>query len=220
MTQRAFRFHPLQVRMRDRDVRMAVRDWLGVVHAGDVDTRVVEEMGIWSGSVRIDLAVINGKLTGIELKSDSDTLKRLPLQAEIYSKVFDNVIIVVGSKYAERAKSIVPKWWGITIASHVDGVVCLSQDRAPDENPSQDPYLLAKLLWKAEAIQVLKKFGLARGCSAKSIKSIHNLLASELTISDLKHSVRDALKNRSSWLGQNTADNLNVSINTVLNPSS
>ena len=56
--------------MRDRDVRCAVMAYLDRLHAGDADTRVVQEMGIWSGSVRVDIAVINGELHGFELKSE------------------------------------------------------------------------------------------------------------------------------------------------------
>ena len=48
--------------MRDRDVRAAVRQDLDARHGGDTETRIVEEMGIWSGTVRIDIAVINGEL--------------------------------------------------------------------------------------------------------------------------------------------------------------
>jgi len=66
--------------MRDSDVRRAVKASLGAEYAHDADTRMVEEMGVWSGSVRIDIAIINGALTGYELKSDRDTLERLPRQ--------------------------------------------------------------------------------------------------------------------------------------------
>ena len=69
--------------MRDIDVRQAVKSYLKALHEDDPATRIVEEMGIWAGSVRIDIAVINGELSGFELKSDSDTLQRLPLQADI-----------------------------------------------------------------------------------------------------------------------------------------
>ena len=58
------------VSMRDIDVRRAVRKKLGEQYAHDPDTRIVEEMGIWSGTVRIDIAIINGELNGFELKSD------------------------------------------------------------------------------------------------------------------------------------------------------
>jgi hypothetical protein len=66
--------------MRDSDVRRAVKSWLAAEYAFDDDTRIVEEMGVWSGSVRIDIAIINGSLSGYELKSDRDTLDRLPHQ--------------------------------------------------------------------------------------------------------------------------------------------
>jgi hypothetical protein len=70
--------------MRDRDVREAVLERLAAEHAGDADTHIVQEMGVWSGVARIDIAVINGELCGYELKSDRDTLERLPRQMEYY----------------------------------------------------------------------------------------------------------------------------------------
>ena len=65
--------------MRDRDVRQALLAHLAELHAGDPDTRIVEEMGVWCGTARIDVAVVNGELCGFELKSERDTLERLPL---------------------------------------------------------------------------------------------------------------------------------------------
>ena len=103
--------------MRDRDVRAAVRQDLDARHGGDTETRIVEEMGIWSGTVRIDIAVINGELWGYELKSERDTLERLPAQAKLYSRVFDRVTLVVGTRHVGAAEDAVPPWWGLTIAS-------------------------------------------------------------------------------------------------------
>ena len=65
--------------MRDRDVRGAMLQLLGAEHAGEKDTFILQELDVWSGAVRIDIAVINGELTGFELKSDRDTLERLPV---------------------------------------------------------------------------------------------------------------------------------------------
>src|SRR6266851_6542601 len=104
------------VRMRDQDVRQALRDKLQDQYAYDPDTRIVEEMGVWSGSVRIDVAVINGELTGYELKSDRDTLERLPVQADLYSRVFDRLTLVVARRHAQKARDCIPKWWGIVVA--------------------------------------------------------------------------------------------------------
>src|SRR6185312_2727790 len=97
-------------RMRDSDVRKATLAMLAALHEGDNTTRIVEEMGVWSGAVRVDIAVINGKLWGYELKSDSDTLERLPRQAEIYGKVFDRMTLIVGNRHADRAFKVVPRW--------------------------------------------------------------------------------------------------------------
>src|SRR5579864_2664888 len=102
--------------MRDSDVRTAVRAWLNAKYAADPNTRIVEEMGIWSGSVRIDIAVINGELHGFELKSERDTLARLEGQAELYSQVFDRMTLVTAERHLNKAQSKIPPWWGITTA--------------------------------------------------------------------------------------------------------
>src|SRR5689334_21519972 len=109
--------------MRDKDVRHAVRRHLTELHTGEFDTRIVEEMGIWSGSVRIDLAVINGELSGYELKSDRDTLERLPLQSRLYSRVFDKVTLVASGRHLDKAAGRIPDWWGIIEATDDRGSV-------------------------------------------------------------------------------------------------
>lgn len=218
MTQRSFTYQSVCFRMRDHDVRMAVRNWLGVLHAGDPDTRVVEEMGVWSGTVRVDLAVINGELTGIELKSDRDTLDRLPLQAQIYSKVFDKIIIVVGEKHAEKAYNRIPSWWGFITAKSFSGEVKLKKQRVAKKNPARDPYLVAQLLWKNEVLDILHALKMDKGFRGKPVKYLHQKLACELSMKDLSFQVRCALKQRGDWLRQDMSNNLDVPINTVLHP--
>ena len=188
--------------MRDKDVRAAVMQKLTADYAKDCNTRIVQEMGIWSGSVRIDIAVINGELAGIELKSDRDTLARLPLQADLYSRVFDRLVLVVGSRHAAKARECIPDWWGITVATQgVSGIV-LDPIQLPSTNPSPDPYLVAQLLWKDEALAVLEQMNLAKGWRNKRVKEIHQHLASVLSLADLGKCVRAALKRREDWLRQ------------------
>jgi hypothetical protein len=191
--------------MRDSDVRRAVRTSLLVEHAHDMErTRIIEEMGVWSGSVRIDLAVINGDLSGYELKSDRDTLERLPFQRDLYSRVFDFVHLIVGQRHVEKARPMLPEWWGIRVAVMKDGDVDIVPYRAAKRNPSPDPYLIAQLLWKDEAIKVLGAFGLAKGWRSKKIKLIHQRLAREIPLNELQEHVRSALKERSKWLTANS----------------
>jgi hypothetical protein len=206
-------------RMRDYDVRVAVRAMLLDEHAGDCDTRIVEEMGIWSGSARIDIAVINGQLTGYELKSDSDTLDRLPAQAELYSRVFDEVCLVVGSRHASEAKHLVPRWWGVIVATGAGNDLALKRVRKSKPNPKPDRLLVARLLWRDEALAALEAHGLAKGWRSKSAPALHERLASELSHEALSAAVRAALKQRSGWLGQPVSDKRKVSVGSDLNPS-
>ncbi|TIO75957.1 MAG: sce7726 family protein [Mesorhizobium sp.] len=198
--------------MRDKDVRLAVRNRLEALHKDDEDTRIVEEMGVWSGSVRVDLAVINGELSGFELKSDSDTLQRLPIQADIYSRVFDQVTLVVGRRHADKASDIIPSWWGVMVAEQTNAGVVLECHKYGSRNPSPDPKLVAGLLWKEEALEVLEVHGLAEGWRSKPAKAIHQRLAEELSLSDLGDKVREALKSRVAWLRQPVSNMRNVPV--------
>jgi hypothetical protein len=182
--------------MRDSDVRSAVRNWLGAEYAHDPNSYIVEEMGVWSGTVRIDIAVINGSLTGYELKSDRDTLERLPQQRDIYGHVFDYLHLVVGKRHAEHAEKLLPSWWGIRIAVVDGSEIRLIPHREPTLNPFPSPYLIAELLSKDEAVNVLDSVGLAKGWRSKPIRLIHERLAAELPLNDLKDRVRAVLKNR------------------------
>ena len=203
--------------MRDIDVRAALRIRLQAEHANEPDTRLVEEMGVWSSTVRIDAAVINGQLAGFELKSDSDTLARLPYQRDIYNKVFDRVTLVVGAKHWERALPIIPDWWGVWVAKMKGETAVLVRKRPAKRNPDQDPFVLAQMLWKSEAVEVLKAHGLARGWSSRSAIDISKRLASELPIGKLRAHVRTALKVRPN-LGQMMPRDFEVPVLANPNP--
>jgi hypothetical protein len=182
--------------MRDSDVRRAVKVWLGAEYAHDPDSYIVEEMDVWSGTVRIDVAIINGSLSGYELKSDRDTLERLPHQRDIFGHVFDYLHLVVGKRHAEDAERLLPPWWGIKIAVMAGGGVALLPHREAAENPTPDPYLIAEMLSKDEAINVLSAFGMDRGWKSKKIRLIHERLANEIPLPELKDQVRSILKKR------------------------
>src|SRR5260221_341269 len=99
--------------MRDRDVRSALFTHVVERFRSDANTLIIHELGVLNGSCRIDLAVVNGLLHGYEIKSDSDTLDRLPSQADAYASIFDRVTLVVGSKHTGQATAIIPDWWGL-----------------------------------------------------------------------------------------------------------
>ncbi|TIT18867.1 MAG: sce7726 family protein [Mesorhizobium sp.] len=205
--------------MRDADVRRAVKAHLQIVHEGDATTRIVEEMGVWSGTVRVDIAVINGELCGYELKSDSDTLDRLPYQVEMYGKVFDRMTLVVGGKHYKKAAALIPKWWGCYVADMKGDDVALKSKRTARRNPAPDPFIVAQLLWKDEAVAILEKYNLAKGWRAKPATEISNRLIGALSFRQLCDEVRAALKGRQK-LGQLVPSKFDVTIDAVPHPTS
>ena len=205
--------------MRDRDVRRVVLERLASEHAGDQHTRVVEEMEVWSGTVRVDIAVINGELGGYELKSDRDTLERLPLQADIYSRVFDRVTLVVGTKHAAKARKIIPKWWGVIIATYTAGEVKLTDYRSAKPNPRREALVLVDFLNKNEALQILEQFGLAKGWRSRRATEIAARLAAELPAQTLADAVRSALKAR-EYLGQGSPRSFKMPVGAESDPMS
>ncbi len=198
--------------MRDTDVRQAVLALLEAHHCGDPDTWVVEEMGVWANSVRIDIAVLNGELSGFELKSDRDTLERLPLQAELYSRVFDRLTLVVGERHFSKALPIVPSWWGITVATMNDKCLSLESVRHSELNPNRDAYLIAHLLRKDEALTLLGRYGLAQGWRNRAVGQVYQRLVEQLPAADLFDGVRELLKFRQRTSRQNGSHQLDVPI--------
>lgn len=188
--------------MRDKDVRQAVKQHLNTLHKGDCGTRVVEEMCVWSGTVRIDIAVINGELAGFELKSNRDTLDRLPLQADVYSRVFDRVTLVVGQKHVKKSLPLIPDWWSVFVASDTYGGISLITEREGNLNPAPQAVLIAEFLKKEEAVALLAEHGLDRGWRSKPIRLLHQRLAENLPLEMLKSGVRKTLKSRENWLRQ------------------
>src|SRR3990172_5976308 len=97
----------------DAEIRSALRAHLRIEHRGEADTVIIEELGFCRGQVRIDLAVVNGFLHGYEIKSDRDSLRRLGVQIDYFSKVLDRATLVAGERHIEKTIDMVPGWWEI-----------------------------------------------------------------------------------------------------------
>ncbi len=187
-----------QNKTKDIDVRTRLIAELRTAHRNAPDTKFVHELGLCQHQVRADYAVVNGELCGFEIKSDSDTLRRLPMQAEIYSRVFDRMTVVCGKAHLEKVRKIVPKWWGISIAVIQNQAIAIRRVRSPKLNPAVDPYAVIQLLWRTEAEKILRQLG-QRGLSALRINQIWSLTLETLSTDDLRYEVREAIKARENW---------------------
>ncbi len=185
--------------MRDLDIRRALLVNMKALHSEEPDTRVVEELGLCQGESRVDIAVVNGSLSGFEIKSERDTLYRLPGQSNTYSRVFDFVTVVTSVSHLPKVKQIVPPWWGIQVARLCGKTVKLHVQRRPKRNKNIQPSALVQLLWRDEALQILEEKGLVDGYRSKSKRLIWSHLAAVLEVSDLQEVVRQKLKARANW---------------------
>lgn len=177
-------------KLRDRDVRGALIARLEVQHRGE-PSLVLSEFGV--PDARVDVAVVNGLLHGVEIKSDADTLERLPRQIEAYGRVFDRVTIVVGQCHLDVTLRTVPDWWGVETVT--EGPV-FAEVRSPEQNPDQSPPDIAALLWRDEALEILASIGCDRGVKSKPRRVVHQRLADSVSLDTLRDLVRAQLKSR------------------------
>jgi hypothetical protein len=187
--------------LRDLDIRCALRAHFAEVHAGDDHTRVFEEMEVGLNAARVDLAVVNGRLEGFEIKSDHDRLDRLARQAEVYNRVFDCVTIVAGRRHVHDVVEAIPEWWGVTAAESCDNGVVLRIVRPAQANPTPDGYSVAQLLRRPEALAILEEIGAAGGVRSKSLPYVWQRLVDTLSMEELGRRVRDTLVTRADWRG-------------------
>lgn len=184
---------------RELDIRRALRQRLINTHSHDPGTLIINELGLCQGSARVDLAVVNGTLNGFEIKSERDTLERLPGQETVYSRTLDSVTIVSASTHVEEIQAVVPPWWTIwSVQGHASGV-SFKTVRRGSQNPEVDPHAIVQLLWREEAIEILKEFGLEQGMLSKPRRAVWNRLTEHCTVRELRDIVRRCLKDRLNW---------------------
>lgn len=185
--------------MRDRDVRERLSRDLRKWHP-EKGTLFVDELDL-GGLVRVDVAAVNGELWGYEIKSAQDTLRRLPTQVEIYSKVLDFAALVVAERHHEHALGLLPDWWYVYTATEAADGVVLTEARKGSRNVDVDPWHLAQLLWRDEALAELTERGLDRGVRSKPRRAVWQRLVEVFELPELQGVVRTRLKSRVGWRG-------------------
>lgn len=177
--------------MLDADIRHAIHAWLQ-----DPNAKIIDELGLRQGQVRADVAVVNSVLSGYEIKSPADTLKRLSEQVRVYGQVFDYAVIVLAECHLIEVERLVPVWWGLVVAADRDGWVELETVREGEVNPCINKRALAELLWHEDAIALLRRKGEHRGLSSKRRSAAWDRVAQVCSLDDVRSEVRARLKAR------------------------
>jgi hypothetical protein len=182
----------------DSDIRAAVKQRLAEAHGGDPNTAVIDELSLCQGNARVDIAVVNGLLAGYEIKSDRDTLSRLPRQQSVYELCFEQMTIVVGSRHLKECRVAVPKWWGIWEAKPNQTGVELKELRRNKSNRKVEIESVVKLLWREEIIEALSQLGIEHG-GRSTRRELWNLLCSSAPADDVLRIIRERIRARGDW---------------------
>ena len=187
-------------KIKDGAIRTKLVEHIAKRHALGEKTKLFHELGIRHGRFRVDLALINGAMHGFEIKSEADTVERLPHQAEAFSMVFDKMTAVVAAKHLEHALCIVPAWWGIQASDYdKNGKVVIKPFRTGRVNTGVDARALVELLWRDEALSQLQKMKVSLPKRGLNRKYLYDTLVEQMPLIHLRRFVRETLKHRSSW---------------------
>lgn len=188
--------------LRDVDLRAAAHRQLLRRARACPDTLVIDELGLSHGACRMDIAVINGHIRGLEIKAEADNLARLPRQVAAYGTVVDFATLIVADRHVDEAMAFLPNWWGLISArrDRNDGITFkrLQPERF---NRGADPMTIARLLWRSEVISLLRAQGHHERTMRAPRATLYAHLVAEMPRRLLSQAVRDALKARQGWRG-------------------
>jgi hypothetical protein len=176
----------------DALVRAALKAWLLEV---DSARTVLDEIGLFRGRSRVDLIVVGDLLEAYEIKSDADSLTRLPTQVLAYSLVFERVTLVCARRHVARALAIVPEWWAVLEATSREGPTFVPRQDGRD-NPGIDPFAVAQLLWRDDALDALARRDGAHGLWSSTRNTIWRALSETVPPADLLAEARAFFRRR------------------------
>ncbi|MBO9555578.1 hypothetical protein [Cellulomonas sp.] len=135
--------------------------------------------GLGAVEVRIDVLAVTGAdpgtgagglLEAFEIKSDADSVARLPRQITGYEQVAQRCWLAVGSRHHAKATALLPAHWGVLVHDSAG----LRLDRPADPNPHVSPRLAMNLVVGRPALNdIAKRAGhLARPVSRMYVQEL------------------------------------------------
>lgn len=179
--------------MREAEIKQALTSYLEET-SPEHSPLFLEELRMNGGEIRADLVRI-GDMHCFEIKSEADSLSRLVAQGSRYSRAFDLITLVTAKKHLEKAIPMLPIWWGIIVIPDETGQP-FKHIRKAQPNKRHVPSVLASLLNRDEALNLLTELGITRGFKSKSLYIMQAMIAETLPLDKLKKSVQDSLISR------------------------
>jgi len=158
-----------------------------------------EELGLCEHTARADVAVLGSRFHGFEIKGETDSLRRLCAQVDVYRQVFDCVTIVIAGRLLQSARKVVPRSCGIVSATMTRCRVVLTPIRAAVQQSQVDPANMVQLLWREEALAVLQSIDGISDLRRQPRAVIWQEVVDRLSLAELRAVIVKALGARSAW---------------------
>lgn len=116
---------------------------------------VIHEMR--AGSSKADVVVLNGTSTAYEIKSERDTLARLPGQLASYRRVFASVSVVTSPRQCREVLAVIPDDVGLLTLSDAYTIQVIKEPQVLPQRTS--PLEILQAVRSAEALAILRGLG-------------------------------------------------------------
>lgn len=184
--------------LRDTDIRLALAAAIGRQYR-DRDYLLVPEVDIICGIPgRIDALLVADRIWGFEIKSDLDTLRRLPRQLEAYGPVLERGTLVAAARHIEGVEKLLPSWWAIWVAVERNGAVALDVHRAGRANPELSLHAVADFVSREELVRHLRTQGIT-GYSKYSVYELRDQVVRLHSRREFLSLARWVMSSRGDW---------------------
>ena len=147
------RFHVERVKLNDKEIRAALTAMLAA--QPNKPRAVIQELRVYNGNAIADVVALFEEAHCFEIKGDSDKIERLSVQGPYYNAAFRRITLVTTSSHLERALTLTPVFWGVTIASSDGGKILFRRKRSAKQNPLFCKQQALLTLWKNEMLTLL-----------------------------------------------------------------
>lgn len=173
----------------DKHVRHAFYEYIRLRMHGAM---FIHELTFQAGKEegRVDIVAVDEQLHGFEIKSDADSLSRLKRQVRLYSKVMNQMSMVVTNKHLKGTLKTIPEVWGVYTFDSGE----ITELRTAQPNTALCSRSVAGLLWKDSALQLLSEMGLERGFARKAKGYLHDHIAEQIDFAIVQEAVCRQLK--------------------------
>ncbi|ENM6002029.1 sce7726 family protein [Proteus mirabilis] len=177
------------------EIKALLRDWISTsgyfdFHDNDV---LIDELCFYEKKNRADVVYANGKLTGFEIKSESDSLARWGKQHDAYLRLFDAVWLCCHHKHALKAIEQSERNVGILILDNYSQNVTIL--REAKDNKKIDKFEVISLLWRSELDELCVENNIKINRKER-INEARRRVLSELHFDIIKCKVLSCIKNR------------------------